>query len=376
MRINDVAKAPPGRHRAGPSLYLIVSADGQARRWVFRFTKPSTRRVTELGLGSAHVVTLAEARDRAHDYRRAVVRGEDPIEQKREQRRTQITFEELASAYIAVKQPGWRSENHWRNLRLLLNTYASPLATKIVSSITADDVEAAVRSVWQRSPQQGRRTISAIRQVFDYAMALGHCPTNPADWRRMKHRFAKTPPGNHFAALDYVKVPGFVKQLHVVQQRNTALSPYVIEFLILTACRSSEVVGMRWSEVDFDAKLWTIPASRTKAAREHRVPLSDRAMALLIQRRKVSDGEHVWPIGIKAIYLLTKNIAVGVTVHGFRSSFRDWAGNETNFDRVTCELALGHRAGDATELAYRRSDALVKRRTLMDAWAEWCNSVT
>jgi len=372
MRINDVAKALPGRHRAGPSLYLIVSADGQNRRWVFRFTKPSTRRVTELGLGSADVVTLAEARDRAHDYRRAVARGEDPIEQKREQRRTQITFAELASAYIAVKQPGWRSQSNWRNLRLLLNTYASPLATKIVSSITADDVEATVRSLWQRSPQQGRRTLSAIRQVFDYAMAMGHCPINPADWWRMKHRFAKGPPGNHFAALDYMKVPDFVKQLHIVQQRNTALSPYVIEFLILTACRSSEVVGMRWSEVDFDAKLWTIPASRTKAAREHRVPLSDRALALLIQRREVSDSEYAWPLSIKAIYLLTKNLAVGVTVHGFRSSFRDWSGNETNFDRVTCELALGHRAGDATELAYRRSDALAKRRALMDAWAAFC----
>jgi integrase len=371
----SVHKAPLGRHNAAPGLYLIVTARG--RRWAFRYTKPSTRRVTELGLGNATLLTLAEARDRALDCRRAVAKGLDPVEQKREARRLQITFAEMATVYLTIKQQEWRGERSYHKAGLLLNTYASSLATKSVNTITADDVEAALRPLWHRSRTQGKRTQAAIYQVFELAISKGYRTNgNPCDWRIMKHRFAKVAPVRHFTTMDYMQVPAFVKRLHSVQECGTALSPYVIEFLILTACRTNEVTRMRWEEIDWEQKLWVVPASRTKAAREHRVPLADRTLELLkLQTRK---GDYVWrgrkgqAIDDRALYIyLIRSMKVPVTIHGFRSSFRDFAGNETHFDRVTCELALAHKAGDATELAYRRSDALAKRRALMDAWARY-----
>jgi integrase len=377
----SVHKAPPGRHNAAPGLYLIVSQDRQSRRWAFRYTKPSTRRVTELGLGRATLLSLAEAREKAHDYRLVVARGQDPVEAKREQRRLMITFAEMANVYIAIKQPGWRGESYSNTMKFLLQTYAGPLATKRVNTITTDDVEAVVKPLWYRSPTQGKRTLTAIRQVFDYTIAIG-CRTanNPADWRIMKYRFPNAARVHHFTAMDYIQIPAFIKRLVQAQKVGLALSPYVIEFLILTACRANEVARMRWEEIDWEQKVWTVPASRTKSAREHRVPLSNRALALLA--RQPRKGDCVWTsrkgasIGAKALYLyVARYMKVPVTIHGFRSSFRDWAGNETNFDRVTCELALGHQAGDATELAYRRSDALAKRRALMTEWAAYCCSL-
>jgi integrase len=359
---------------------LIVSKDGHNRRWAFRYTKLSSRKVTEHGLGPASLMTLAEARDKAHDYRRAVARGEDPVETKREARRAQITFAEVARAYIAVKQPGWRAKSTSDEMRLLLETHARSLAAKTISTITANDIELAVKDLWSRAPVQGGRTLSAIRRVFDYAIAHGHCTTNPAEWRLMKHRFPKRNGSKHHTAMDYTKVPEFVRRLREEQRQNEALSPWVIEFLLLTAARSNEVTGMRWAEVDFEARVWVMPAARTKSGREHRVPLCDRAMELLRHQREATGknlpAEFVWPgrsgktfINGKALYqFLTKTMGEDVTIHGFRSAFRDYAGNETHYDRVTCELALGHRAGDQVEIAYRRQDALNKRRALMESF--------
>ena len=308
----------------------------------------------------------------AHDHRRAVAKGLDPVETKREQHRKQITFTELANAFIAVKRPGWRSESHWKAMQLLLNRHARSLTTKRVATISSVDIEFVVRPLWDCLPSQSKRTLTAISQVFDYAVSMGYCENNPADWKLMKHRFSNQSPGSHFIAMDYAHVPNFVRRLQIEQRRNVALSPYAIEFLLLTASRLNEVIGMQWSEIDFDNKLWIVPASCTKAAREHRVPLSDRALTLLQIRLRADTQPKVWSLTGRALYkFLTKNMGEPVTIHGFRSSFRDWAGNETNFDRVTCELALGHRAGNATELAYRRSDALAKRRALMDAWAAY-----
>lgn len=376
----NVHNAPLGRHNAAPGLYLIVTARG--RRWAFRYTKPSTRRVTELGLGNATLLTLAEAREKALDCRRAVAKGLDPVEQKREARRLQVTFAEMANVYLTIKQQEWRGERSYHKAGLLLNTYASPLATKSVNTITADDIEACLRPLWNCSRTQGRRTLAAIYQVFELAIAKGYRTNgNPSDWRIMKHRFAKVAHVRHFTTMDYMQVPAFVKRLHSAQECGTALSPYVIEFLILTACRTNEVTRMRWEEIDWEQKLWVIPASRTKAAREHRVPLADRTLELLkcqLCKGDLRKDDYVWrgrkgqAIDDRALYIyLIRSMKVPVTIHGFRSSFRDFAGNETHFDRVTCELALAHKAGDATELAYRRSDALAKRRALMDAWANF-----
>jgi integrase len=332
-----------------------------------------------MGLGPAKLVTLAEARDNALDFRRAVAKGLDPVEAKREAWRSQITFAEVAKTYLDIKQQEWRSERAHQKMSLLLNTYASPLATKPVNTITADDVEAVLNPFWNRTRTQGKRTQAAIYQVFELAIAKGYRTNNPADWRIMKRRFPKVGPAQHLTAMDYMQIPTFMKQLHRAQERRIAISPYVIEVLILTACRTNEMIGMRWEEIDWEQKVWIIPALRTKAAREHRVPLSVRALVLLKLQFQSAKGDHVWrgrkgrPINNRVLYrYLIRSMKVPVTVHGFRSSFRDWAGNETHFDRVTCELALAHRAGDATELAYRRSDALEKRRALMDAWAKFC----
>jgi integrase len=392
MRIatqSQVHSAPPGRHNAGPCLYLIVSADHNNRRWALRYHKPSTGKPTEFGLGKAELVTLREALNLAFDCRRSIAKGIDPVDAKRDQRRLQITFAEMANAFISIKQQEIRS---YTTIRFLLQTYASSLATKHLSSITPDDIESTLRPIWARSRTQGKRTLSAIYQVFELAISKGFCTANPADWRIMKRRFPKVGKSQHYSAMDYIQVPAFMKRLHIAQEHGPALSPFAIEFLILTACRASEVVGMRWSEVDLDARVWTIPATRTKTNNERRVPLSDRAVELLrkirprlhqkTEQESGAPSDYIWPsrrpgspIGAKALYLyLTRYMKVPVTLHGFRSSFRDFAGNETHFDRVTCELALGHRAGDATEIAYRRSDALTKRRALMDAWTLYCKT--
>ena len=273
MRITrqDVKKVPPGRHNADPGLYLIVSKDGRSRHWSFRYTKPATGKVTEHGLGSVDVLAFEEARDKAHECRKAVAQGKDPVEVKRAERRAKTTFADMVTAFIALKRPGWRTEKHGVSMRKLLINHASALATKGISTITSDDIAAALLPLWSRAPDQGKRTLSAIRQVFDVAIGHGHCVTNPAHWRFMKHRLPNHRAAvKHHVAMNYTNVPGFVRRLHIEQQRHAVLSPYVIEFLMLTACRANEVIKMQWVEVDFNNKLWTVPALRTKTAREHK----------------------------------------------------------------------------------------------------------
>jgi integrase len=220
-----------------------------------------------------------------------------------------------------------------------------------------------------------------------YAKAKGLCEATVAEWREDMRDLMPSVKGEkkHHAALDYRAIPTFVQQLRAVQ--HEAASPCVIEFILLTAARESEVCEMRWGEVNWAEQVWTLPASRSKSNVEHRVPLSNRAVALLARQRGPNgfgvrpdpDG-YVWPsldrdghINGKSVYkYLVKTMGVEATIHGLRATFRTWAGNETNFDRVTCELALAHAAGDAVELAYRRGDELVKRRDLMEAWAAYC----
>ena len=374
--------APPGRHNVGRGLYLIVSADSRNRRWALRYPKKSTRKPTEMGLGTAELVTLKEALDLAFDHRRKIAKGIDPVEEKRNGRRLATTFAEMANAFLAIKQQDWRSEGHSNAVRVLLNTYASSLATKHVSDITPDDVEAALRPIWARSRTQGKRTQAAIFQVFELAIDKSYrTDRNPADWRIMKRRFPKVGKPRNFTAMEYTDVPAFVERLHRAQESGAAVSPSAIEFLILTACREAEVAGMKWCEVDLPNRFWTIPPERTKAENEHRVPLWDRALELLTRQSRICD--YVWPgrrknthIGPGALYLyLTRYMKVPVTIHGFRSTFKDWCGEETHFADITSELALGHLAGDKTKRAYKRKTELEKRRVLMQAWASHCCSM-
>jgi integrase len=376
--------AEPGRHRVSESLYLYVTPDRRMRRWIFRYTKPATGRVTEHGLGPMHVVSLAEVRAKVRKFQNMVREGEDPVEQRRTKRAETTTFASIAAEYIQVRGATWRGASSRKSAEVLFK-HAEQLAQRPIADIGSEHIVTALRPLWLRAPNQARRAVGAIARVFDFAKAKGLCSgENPADWRGgMRHLFPAIKTAvKHHAALEYVKVPEFVRRLHIEQDKGGALSPSAIEFLLLTATRANEVCGMRWDEINFEEKVWTLPEHRTKQGAEHRVPLSARALELLARQRQYSNGAHVWvsrqgragkPIIIKAIYkYLTETLDMRVTIHGFRATFRTWAGNETHFDRVTCELALGHAAGDAVELAYRRGDALSKRRALMEAWATYC----
>jgi integrase len=372
-----------------PKLYLYVSPDGQTRRWIFRFTKPSTGRVTETGLGSCDVVTLKEARDKVVDYQRLVAKGGDPVDAKRGNRTANVTFAAVAAEYLEVQAKRFRNPGSVRNVRLLLLTHAAALGLQPIANIGTSHIDTALRPLWLTSPEQARRAVAACLRVLKYGKAKGLTAASTADMREdMSHLLPRVNgTKRHFKALDYQQIPNFVRELRAAQTQGEAMSPSVIEFILLTACRENEACRMQWREVDWAERIWTLPATRSKTNTEHRVPLSDRAMVLLSCQRGPSvtaepadPHGYVWPgrngdgpVTGKSVYkFMTQTMGIDATIHGLRASFRSWAGNETHFDRVTCELALAHRAGDAVELAYRRGDELTKRRALMDAWAAHC----
>jgi integrase len=319
-----------------------------------------------------------------------VAKGEDPIDQKREQRAVSVTFADIAGDYLTVAERQFRNPGSARNTRTLLLHHASGLASMPVASIGATHINTALRPLWLQAPDQARRTVAAVLRVLTHAKASGHETASVGDLRdNMRHLFpAVKGEKKHFKALDYRGISAFVQALRAVQKQGEALSPYAIEFLVLTAARENEVRGMRSGEIDWQERVWTVPAERMKAGREHRVPLSDRAFALLMRQRGpngfgeqpnpdafVGPGRNgVGPITGKSIYkYCVQTMDAETTIHGLRSSFRDYMGNETHFDRVSVELCLAHRAGDQTELAYRRSDSLEKRRVIMDAWSVYCD---
>jgi integrase len=387
----QVQNAPPGRHRVSQSLYLEAKRNKRGKiikRFAFRYTKPSTGKVTEKSLGSVDLINLKKARDRVLDLRRMVANGEDPM---RGVTTSATTFADVATEYIETAACQYRNPGSARNARHLLMTHAASLAAMPVNTIDAAAIKTALSPLRQRSPDAAQRTVAAILRVLVYAKALDYETASVGDLREhMRHLFPRTNGAKqHFTALPYAEIPTLFGKLHIAQTQADALSPYAIEFLILTAARENEVCGMKFGEIDWENKVWIVPAERMKAGREHRVPLCDRALALLKhQRRPGPDPEtpetYVWrgriydqPVTGKAIYkYLTQTMDINATIHGFPATFRTWCGNETNFDRVTCELALSHAAGDGVELAYRRGDELTKRRALMAAWESYCSGAS
>jgi integrase len=378
----DVALMAPGRHRVEgeTGLYLLVSPDLQTRRWIFRYTSPVTRKVTETGLDMASSVSLAQAKQKALDLRRQLANGVCPIHAKREERASRVTFKEAADAWIETHKSSWRSKGMERNVNLLLRLHGKPLANKPVKEITPDMVQAALAELWAKTPLQGRRVLSAWERVLDFARARGwRQGDNPASWRGMhEYRFprVRATERGHFHALPYIELPAFMKALRKKQARS--VGAVALEWTILTACRSGETFGMQWSEIDWDKQTWTIPASRMKAGKEHVVPLSARAMELLTLQKQYSSGSYVFE-GTKQTRMndtsmrdVLSYMRVKTSVHGFRSTFRDWAGDTTHFQREHVEACLAHRVGNAVEQAYRRSDALEKRRVILDHWAAYC----
>jgi integrase len=373
----NVISAPPGRHHAGtPGLYLYVSPDAQVRRWIYRYTSPVTRRVTETGFGPVTVVTLAEARDKALNIRRMIANGVDPIHAKRIERVSQTAFAQVCEGWITTHKPGWRSNSQLRSAKLLLFTHGKALSTIPITLISADLVQSALTPLWERAPNQARRTLAMWARVFDYAKAKGfRMGDNPAAWRGChEYRIARQrSTGRHYTAMPYEEVPNFIRLLRI----RKAKSAIALEFCILTACRTAEVLNAQWSEFDFENRIWLIPAARTKTSREHRVPLTDATMELLLRQKLNSTSAFVFtgysskPLSPKSMILLLRKMNKAATVHGFRSSFRDYCGNETDFSREHVEECLAQQVGNNVERAYRRSDALEKRRVIMNAWVSY-----
>jgi integrase len=329
-----------------------------------------------MGLGNYPVVTLAMARAKVLEQQRLLANGTDPIGHKRSQRHSRVTFSEACEEWSTANK--WRSE---REVNLLLRVYGKPLSNISVATIDASMIEAALKPVWERAPSQVRRALSVWEKVFAYAKFKNwRNGDNPAAWLgNMQYLFPAPPNADrkHLAAMPYADVPDFIKRLRIREIR--AASAAALEFVILTACRSGEALGAQWSEIDFENRIWTIPAERMKAKREHRVPLSNRAMELLARQKEYSTSEQYVFTGYnraaldnKSMRMLLWGMGVKVTVHGFRSTFRNWAAEKTDFDFHLLEMCLAHQVGSAVVRAYLRSDGLEKRRVIMQESAAFC----
>lgn len=379
------AASKPGLHGDGGGLYLNVKPSG-SKSWVYVWKQSidqggttKTKR-TEMGLGSYPVVKLAKARHLASECRAAIAEGRNPLEERKKD--VEPTFGECADKFLASMESQWRNEKHRAQWRSTLEDYAGSLRPMRVSDIGTDDVLRVLTPIWREKAETASRLRGRIERVLDYAKARGwRSGENPALWRGHLKSILPTRQKltrGHHPAMPYREVPAFVEALAA----KDAMSARALEFLILTAARSGEVLGATWAEMDFEAGVWTVPAKRMKAGKEHRVPLSARALAIVKALHETRISAYVFPgqrperpLSNMAFEMLMRRMkADSFTAHGFRSAFRDWAGDETHFPRDVAEQALAHRVGDETERAYRRADALDKRRKLMDAWSDYCSS--
>jgi integrase len=349
-----VAKAGPGRYGDGAGLYLLVRTP-EAKYWIFRYVKAG--RVREMGLGPASgraAVSLADARKKArifHDIHRD---GRDPLEERNAGRALQaaeaakaVSFSEAANRYIDAHHAGWRNAKHAAQWRSTLVTYVEPVFGPLpVNQIDTGLVLKVLEPVWTAKPETASRLRGRIASILDWAKARGYRQgENPAHWRghlnnllpaRSKVRRVK-----HHAALPYAEIGSFVADLH----EQDGIAARALEFLILTAARTGEVIGARWSEIDLADRLWIIPGERTKTGKEHRVPLSPRLIDIL--EHVPRDGDRVFELSNMAFLMLLRRMGhSSITTHGFRSSFRDWCAERTNFPSEVAEMALGHAVGD------------------------------
>lgn len=377
LSVFEVKKlSKPGLYPDGGGLYLSVSPTG-TKSWRIIYVRSGKR--VELGIGSLDTVTLAEARDKAAEARKLRQEGTDPKQAWSGQRRGEKrNFGAIAIEYIEAHEPAWKNGKHRQQWRNTLTTYVAALWDTPVDQITVDDVLAILKPIWVTKPETASRVRGRIESVLDAAKVRGlRNGENPAAWRgnlALLLPARKKGPKRHHPAMPFVDVPKFFARLQAIP----ALSARALELTILTAARTSETLQARWSEFDLTEATWTVPANRMKAGREHRVPISPAALKLL--KALPSDAEHVFPgqNGTKPLSNMAMEMCLRrmgqdhFTVHGFRSSFRDWAGEATDFSREVAEMALAHQVGSAVERAYRRGDSFEKRRDLMTAWAEFC----
>lgn len=365
----------PGFYPDGQGLYLKID-NGGAKRWIQRLVIQGKRR--DIGLGSASIKGLADAREEALNNRKLARSGGDPLAVKRHALNV-WTFEAAAKKVHELYKPTWRNPKHGAQWLSSSNEHVYPhFGKKRVDMITSADVLAALTPIWNQLPETARRVKQRIGNVLKWAIAQGLRTDNPADAISKalpKHDRSKI---KHQKALPYVEVGAAIRK---VQDSNAALATKLaMEFLILTATRSGETRGSLWHEIDMEKAEWIIPGDRMKAKRPHRVPLSPRCIELLRQARMIrqEDGDLVFPGTIKdrplsdaTLSKLLKDLKLDAVPHGLRSSFRDWAGEMTNFPREVCEFALAHVIKDKAEAAYARSDLFDKRRKLMEAWADF-----
>lgn len=378
----------PGYHAAGKGLYLSISKAG-SRSWVFRYVYAGRQK--EMGLGSLDKVSLAVARGKAEEVRHQLGEGKDPLgeKQKAEEARRldaarRITFEEAARQYIDSHRPGWKNAKHATQWENTLRDYALPVFGKIaVQDVDTALVMKALEPIWTAKNETASRVRGRIESVLDWATTRGYRQgENPARWRGHLENLLPAPSKvqkvEHHAALPFKDIGAFVAELRGMQ----STSARALEFLILTASRTSEVIGARWEEFDQDFQVWTVPAARMKAKKEHRVPLSVRAREIILSLRQSSRGDFVFegdkegkPLSNMALLMLLRRMGRSdLTAHGFRSTFRDWASERTNYPREVAEMALAHAIPSAVEAAYRRGDLFAKRRKLMLAWEAECNT--
>jgi integrase len=385
LSARQVSNAKPKRGQSavviadGGNLFLQCSTakDGHVRRsWLFKYELNGRRR--EMGLGPTHTVSLGEARETARQFRRQLIDSIDPLEVKdaqTKQRRLdiakQMTFGQCVDAYLETHDSAWKNEKHRAQWKMTLTKYCTAISDLPVKDIDTDLVLRVLTPLWKTKTETAKRLRGRIERVLSWAKGRSlRSGENPARWQghldEMLAKPSKVSRVRHHPALPYSEIGTFMAEL----RRRVSLSAQALEFTILTGVRTSETIGALWSEIDLDAKTWIIPAERMKMGREHRVPLSDRAVAIL--RGLTRHGDRVFKLSNMGMLQQVRGLRTGLTVHGFRSTFRDWAAERTNFPNHVTEQALAHAIGDRVEAAYRRGDLFDKRRKLMDAWATYC----
>ncbi|KAA0889937.1 integrase arm-type DNA-binding domain-containing protein [Pusillimonas sp. ANT_WB101] len=384
-----IKHAGPGMHLDASGLYLQVTAAG-AKSWIFRYQLNKRRR--EMGIGPLATVPAKEARRRAAEMRVLVAAGIDPIDERQRlaaqeaERQAQqaahaVTFKEAAEEYIEANRAGWRNAKHVQQWENTLATYVYPVCGVLpVAEVSDTHVLEVLTPIWTTKTETARRIQGRIENILDAAKARKlRSGENPARWRghldKLLPKPSKVAQVEHHPALPYAQMREFLPKLRDVD----VVSALALEFLILTAARSGEVLKATWQEIDEQAGTWTIPAARMKAGKAHRVPLSDAALAVLEKAKAIRHTDYLFPsvrtrsaMSDMSLTMLLRRIHPGITAHGFRSSFRDWAAEQTTYPGEMAEMALAHAVGNKVEAAYRRGDMFERRRQMMQDWVTWC----
>lgn len=384
LSARKVSTADEGKYEDGQGLRLVVSSTG-AKKWVLRFTLKNRRR--EMGLGSYPTVSLEHARKLAGESRLKVLEGIDPIHHRQISCISIPTFAECAIEYIDLNKAGWSNAKHQNQWLSTLSTYAFPLiGDQPVDSISTDQILALLTPIWLSKNETAKRVQTRIAKILDYAKARNlRSDENPARWQGHLDTILPKPSsvqkGAHHPAMPYSLLPSFWRKIQSIETSSSK----ALQLLVLTACRTSEVLQAKWDEIDFAERLWTIPASRMKAGKEHRVPLSNEALSVLQKAHRESGNPYIFIGGKKGSHLsnmallkFMRDLGYGsngdlgdYVPHGFRSTFRDWAGEVSSYPQDVAEMALAHTIKNKVEAAYRRGDLLAKRASMMNEWAQF-----